>query len=216
MVDVRVPSSAPRPPQEPLSFHQGYVLEWNALTGTNKVRVLGVELSNLLSLMGSEVGLIRAGDAVGILRFQTQYFVLGRVEASGVEQRALGVHYAETITLDDPVTDDFERRNGPEVTVDIGSTRRCFVSLSAEMLITNNVEWMGFRVTGASNIEPQEYRSLTAGGPEIYLQATRTLVLEAQHGLEEGSNTFSTMHRTSIVPGDVPLVGECQIIVQPF
>lgn len=214
--DIAAPSSDFRPDNNPFGFAQGYVMAWDAIAGTNKIRIRGTEFDNLLSLVGSEVGLIRVGDTVGVLRYLNTWAVLGRVEPPGVEQRALGIHYAFETGVDDTASSVFEDRNGPEVSVYIGSSRRCRVSLSMEALVENNLEYMSFRVTGASTIAPQVWRSLTVGGPEIYIQATREVILTAADGLNEGLNVFKSMHRTSIWPGDMPLLAEVQLIVQPF
>lgn len=216
MTDLSVPSSGSRMPPPQLSFHKGVVVAWNAVLGTNTVRVLGSEMDDLSSLLGSEVGLIRAGDTVALLKFQTAYFVLGRIEAPGVEQRAFEVNSAELVGDAAPSTSSFAAYGGPSVQVDIGSSRRCKVSLSAEMSIVNTVVWMSFAVTGASSIAAAEWRALAGGGADTYLEATREVVLTADDGLNEGLNTFTCMYRIGSTGDPVPVVVERQIIVQPY
>jgi hypothetical protein len=216
-MDIFLPPRVPRPSSDALAFHQGVVVAWDALAGTNTVRVLGVEVDNLPSLIGSEVGLIRKDDVVGLLRFQNTFFVLGRIEGSGVAQRALNLHYAQTVTLNAPTASAvFQARNGPSVTVDIGSSRRCMVTLSAEISIANNVERMGVQISGASSIAAVEWKCLTISSAASEFQASRVLIFEAADGLNEGKNVFQTMHQTGNHTVSVPLVGEVQITVQPF
>lgn len=204
-------------PLAPLGFHTGTVVAWNALAGTNSIRVLGTVYNNLPSLIGSEVGLIRTGDQVALFRFQSTTFVLGRVEASGVAQRALDINYALVATLNPagaPAV--WEARNGPSVQVYVGSSRRVVIDLTAEMSVDDNIEWMSVQVSGSSNIAAYPGNALVCGGDGAnYLQATRRLVFEAVDGLNEGWNTFQTMHWTSSNVTS-PLVGEVSIIVQPF
>lgn len=216
MSEDAAPSSGARLPRPDSGFLQGFVEAWDAIAGTNAVRVRGRTCNNLLSLLGPETGLIRPNDTVIVGRYHNTYAVFGRVEPLGEEQRAFGVHFADTITLNDTAAPGtWEPRNGPSVSVYIGSTRRCMVSLSAEMLVENNVERVGVQISGASSISPVEWRALTIGSPELEFQGSRTLVFTAADGLNEGTNVFQTMHKTSAA-APLPLVGEVQIIVQPF
>lgn len=216
MIEDQAPASGPRDPQSESAFHQGTVLAWNVLSGTNVVRIRGRECTNVMSMLGPEVGLIRPGDLVICIRMNNTFAVVGRIDLAGAEQRAFGVYFAETVTLNDTAAPGtWETRNGPSVSVYIGSTRRCMVSLSAEMLVENNVERIGVRVTGASTINQVEWKALTIGSPELEFQGSRTLVFTAADGLNEGQNVFQTMHKTSAA-APLPLVGEVQIVVQPF
>jgi hypothetical protein len=150
------PSSGARQDPFAYGFSQGTVLAWDATAGTNTVHVRGTNFTNLKSMMGSETGLIRAGDRVVVGRLNNSYAVFGRLDDVGVPARAFGVEYAFVTTLNNPTASSvFQRRNGPEVSVYIGSSRRCMVTLSAEIVIANNVERMSFQVAGASSISAQ-------------------------------------------------------------
>jgi hypothetical protein len=216
MTHNTAPSSGPRSAPDPFGFHKGIVVAWDALAGTNQVRVAGADIENLQSLMGAEVGLIRVGDTVSLLRFQNTYAVLGRIEAAGVEQRVLGVHSAEVVADAAPSTSTFTDKGGPTVSVHIGSTRRCRVSLSCEASIAGTIMWMGFKVAGASSIAAAEWRSLAIGGADVYFEGSREVVLTAADGLNAGTNIFTAMYRIGSNGDPVPIVAERQIIVQPF
>jgi hypothetical protein len=102
------------------------------------------------------------------------------------------------------------------VDVYIGSSRRAIVTLSFETQVANNVERLGFQVIGASAIPALEWRTLTIGSPQLEFQGSRILIVTEDDGLNEGLNTFQTMHKTANNLANIPLVGEVQITVQPF
>lgn len=62
-----------------LGFHTGEVLAWDPQTGNNTVRVLGRPLENLSTLNLTETLTMDEGAVVGILRFKSTFFILGRV-----------------------------------------------------------------------------------------------------------------------------------------
>lgn len=217
MSENEAPSSGARQDPSSFGFSQGTVVEWDATAGTNIVRVRGVLLENLKSMIGSETGLIRVDDRVVVGRLNNSYAVFGRLDDVGVPARAFGVEYAFVTTLNNPTASSvFQRRNGPEVSVYIGSSRRCMVTLSAEIVIANNVERMSFQVAGASTIAAQVWRSLAISSASSEFQASRVIMLDAGDGLNEGLNKFQTMHWTGNHAVNIPLVGEVQITVQPF
>jgi hypothetical protein len=210
------PSAGARQAPGESGLAQGIVVAWNALAGTNKVRVRGKVFDNLLSGLGAEGGLVRPNDTVLCARLGNTYAVTNRCDLPGQEQRSLGVTYSQTITLTDATASGvFQRRNGPQVSVYIGSSRRAMVTLSAEILVENNVERVGVQVVGVSSIAAVDWKCLAFSSEVGELQATRTLIFEAADGLNEGLNTFQTMHKTANHL-DPPLVGEVQITVQPF
>lgn len=227
MTETTTPSAGPRLPQSDLSFHQGLVVAWDALAGTNKVRVRGTDLDNLMSLIGSEVGLIQPGDVVGVLRFQTTYFVLGRIEAPGVEQRAFGV-VSQRITgpgsaVSTNSTSFVDLSGGPSVNVYIGSSRRCRVELSSYINGHDAVAYAGFEVSGASSIAPINRWSvaagiaITSGTPDVWINATRAINLSAADGLNEGWNTFTMKYQCVGNPvGGLAQFSDREISVQPF
>jgi hypothetical protein len=201
----------------PPPFAQGVVEAWNATAGTNTIRVRGKSVTNLLSLVGSEGGLIRQGDVVCIAFFQDTAAVLGRIDAPGVEQRALGIHTARVFTGASSLSDNWEDLGGPEVTVYIGSSRRCKVDLSAFIDSVDCIGFAGVRVSGASTIAPSEWNAVATGGPgTTWVNATRVVTLSAADGLNEGDNTFRMFYKTSAGGPDVAGFRNREITVQPF
>lgn len=62
-----------------VGYHQGVIQTWNVQTGENTVSVVGSILSNLPMLNITEALVLRPGHVVGLLRFKTNYFILGRI-----------------------------------------------------------------------------------------------------------------------------------------
>lgn len=215
----QAPSSIARQDPPDWSVAQGIVESWDAIAGTNQIRVRGRSFSNLLSAVGSETGLIRAGDNVLVVRLNNTYAVLSRFEPPGVTPRAFGLVSAEVSVLDDPITNGFEARNAPFVDVYIGSSGRCMVTLSMEISISNNVQRLGVFLSGASLIGAMPWRALTVGSvDDLEMQTSRVLMFGPDNGftLNEGLTRFQVMAQTGNHLANLPLVGEVQITVQPF
>jgi hypothetical protein len=219
--EVFLRPALPREERGAPPFAQGVVEAWNAVPGTNRIRVRGQSLDNLLSLVGSEGGLIRAGDVVAVIYYQDTAAVLGRIDAPGVEQRALGITTATVAGGVSTTADVFEDLGGPTVTVHIGSSRRCSVQVSALTAGFDCIGFAGFTVTGASTIAATERRSFAAGwgaatSGTVWVNGTRTVNLTAADGLNEGVNTFRMVYKTSAGVSGNAQFSDREITVQPF
>lgn len=202
-------------------FGQGVVEAWNAIAGTNTIRARGQNYTNLLTQVGSEGGLIRPGDVVALVWVQNTAIVLGRIDAPGVEQRALGITTSAISAGVSSTADVFEDLGGPQVVVDIGSSRRCKVEVSAFIGAFDCIGFAGFTVTGESNIAATENRSYAAGwgaaeSGTVWANGTRTVNLTADHGLNEGFNTFRMVYKTSAGVSGNSQFSNREITVQPF
>lgn len=62
-----------------LKFHQGLVLSWNSTTGANVVRIAGTDVPNVQLLTSAPLVSLVPGDAVMILKYKTQYMIVGKV-----------------------------------------------------------------------------------------------------------------------------------------
>lgn len=69
-----------------LGFHQGRVVDWDQVTGTNRVEVAGTILADLPALNISDMVIVGPGDLVGILRFRSTFFILGRIVQPNSDQ----------------------------------------------------------------------------------------------------------------------------------
>lgn len=194
---------------EDSAFHTGQIITWDELSGVNTVLINGVVLSNL-KIIQSGIGVTySANDVVVIMRKQTQYFIMGKVAAPGagltnqIKAAAVATNQTTaTTTYTDLAT------VGPQVTVTIGSSRRCLVIVDCRITCATAGQAaqyvggsMGFAVSGASTIAAgngalniQFYSGPTA--PNIaWNQATsHTVVLQSADGLNAGSNTFTAKY----------------------
>lgn len=62
-----------------VGFAQGTVVSWDSADGTNVVNVKGTNLTDLPALNIGDFTILQEGDVVGLLRFQSTYFILGRI-----------------------------------------------------------------------------------------------------------------------------------------
>lgn len=62
-----------------VGFAQGVVVAWDEATGTNAVNVKGTVLTDLPCLNLGEFVILEPEDVVGLLRFKSTYFILGRI-----------------------------------------------------------------------------------------------------------------------------------------
>lgn len=227
MNDDIAPSADGREPPSAYAFAQGTVVAWDASAGTNTVRVRGRECTNLPSLIGSETGLIQAGDSVCVGRLNNSYLVFGRIEPAGIAPRAFGIVTARNDTDVDYSTDTgatFVDYGGPSVSVYIGSSRRCKVDLTAYLSAYASDAVAGFKVTGASTINPDYKKALWVGCSQAsgvpiqpYVAATRVVYLSAADGLNSGTNVFTMMFRHGLeIPGGGGTITDREIGVQPF
>lgn len=66
-----------------LRFRQGQVVAWNAATGANTIDVAGAQLVNVPILNTGEAIALKAGHVVGLLAWQSSYWILGRITVPG-------------------------------------------------------------------------------------------------------------------------------------
>ncbi|MGH3095558.1 MAG: hypothetical protein ACRDMV_06105, partial [Streptosporangiales bacterium] len=119
-----------------LGMRQGVVKSWDSSTGHNTVDVGGTVMDDLPVLASTGTVLLAAGDVVGLLRYRSTYFVLGRIGVAG--EGALAIR-AASVTADEMTTSatftDLPTP-GPTLTdVYIGSSRRCLVFMSVEISV---------------------------------------------------------------------------------
>lgn len=81
--DISTLISAASKPNNDIGFHQGRVIAWDQATSKNMISMAGAVLTDVPVLNGTEPLLLKEGDIVGMLRFKTSYFVLGRIIVPG-------------------------------------------------------------------------------------------------------------------------------------
>lgn len=225
------------PDQPELGFHQGIVITWDQVAGTNTIMIGGSLVSDVPVLAAGSV-LIGANDVVGILRVRTQYFILGRIS---VLSQALTIRTAllsaTSFAPSAAYTDLSGGGVGPTLSnVYIGPSRRCIVFLSAFAAATDmGYAAMHFQVTGASVINPPTGTSAFSKGAftgsisadvgddptMVGGSASRQFLVTAADGLNEGLNTFTMKYLCCNEAGGSPTNNDCQfservIIVMPL
>lgn len=66
-----------------VGYHQGVIRAWNRQTGDNVIDVVGTPITNVPMLNITEALVLRVGHVVGLLRYKTSYFILGRIVIPG-------------------------------------------------------------------------------------------------------------------------------------
>lgn len=69
-----------QPPPSPLGYRQGLVLEWDVVTGFNRIDVGGGVLDNLPVITDSHMVGIQPGDTVALLKYNDSYAILGSIK----------------------------------------------------------------------------------------------------------------------------------------
>ena len=222
--------------QPELGFHQGIVLVWDQMSGTNTVMIAGTPIDNVPILAAGSV-LIGAGDVVGVLRVRTQYFILGRISILSQSLTIRTDYVAATSFAPGATYTNLNTTVGPTVTdVYIGPSRRCIVFLSCFASATDEgYAAMHFQVTGASTINPPTGASAFSKGAfcgsvvagagtdptMVGASASRQFILTQADGLNTGLNTFQAKYLGCNDAGGTPTNNDCQfservIIVMPL
>jgi hypothetical protein len=215
--------TAPPTGSSDIGFHTGQIVSWDESSGTNVVTVQGVNLSNLKALQGGIGVLYQAGDVVGIIRFQTTYFVLGKVAAPGAGA-------ASQIKTANVVTGELANTTnawadlatvGPTISnFYVGSSRRVLMLFSVNVVSNCGYGYMGVQVSGASTMSPGTPAGTSIGsGHSITGQYTSNTVTgvrvyTAADGLNQGFHTFQAKYQG---PGPISTtMSNRSIVLIPF
>lgn len=214
------------PQAEDIGIRQGILRAWNPSTGANTVEMGGTLLTDL-PVQASGSLAMAVGDTVALLRYGNTFFIVGVVRAAGTgamssrgDRVTFGGSGSDAVTSTSFVS---PATSGPIVTdVYIGKSRQCKVEISALMQVSDCTGYVGFSVNGASTINADDFRGaiLSGANADIWLgtQATRTVLLNASDGLNEGFNTFTTRVKRIRFPGNAGFfnVADRDLIVTPF
>lgn len=195
-----------------LVHYTGQILSWDESTGLNSVAVNGAAVSNLRVLQ-SGIGLVyQPGDTVVVEKRMSQWYILGKVGAPGagaanqiVSARVAVLESTSSTSYTDLTT------YGPEVSVYIGSSRRCLIVLSAYITAsaTNIGNYLGGHaavvVSGASTIAAPAAGFVSElalcpnpGNVGIGQTGTAFYLLQASDGLNVGVNIFTLKYRSNV------------------
>lgn len=175
---------------------------WDAITGENTIGVAGGTVTNVSVLSTADNIMLNPGDTVGLIRFKSTYFILGRLAPPG-GGAALGMRSASVDTMVNQgalTWGDLTGSFGPQLTnVYIGSSRRCLVLVGATIAYSQSDGYIGFEVSGASDISPSGGQAAVNGGDVAltgqsvtpFSSVLKAVLLDETHGLRTGLNTFT-------------------------
>lgn len=210
------------PPDGPdIGIRQGILREWNPGTGANVVDMGGALLSDLpIQAAGSLV--MSVGDVLALLRYGYTYFIVGVIRtppqgsmATQADRVTFASGTADAITSGSFVS---PATFGPQITeVYVGPSRKCLVTLSVQMGCISSTGIASYSVNGASTINAEDTRGclLAAGTEAVVASVSKTSLLTAADGLNEGLHTFTTRVR-KVGSGPVCNIGDRDLIVQPY
>ena len=116
-----------------VGYRQGVVVSYSISSGANTISVGGATLTDVPLLTTAEVTSLEAGDVVVLLRMGIQYFIMGRVAASGSVSISAGS--AGRGLLDYTFTSSPQPSGGVTVNVHTSSTFQITVSPGANRLL---------------------------------------------------------------------------------
>lgn len=225
--DDIAPLLVPPPPPE-IGLRQGKLLAWNPSTGANTVELAGQSFTDL-PILASGTLAMAVGDVIALLRYATTYFILGAIRNAGLgtmSVRADRVVFpfgtgGDTVTSGSFVS---PATFGPQVVdVYIGASRRCLVTISAQIGVGDCTGYVSYSVNGASTINAEEFRGAMlssaniTGGGSIAGTVSKTSLLTAADGLNEGLHTFTTrVRRDDESAGSAYIVSDRDLVIQPF
>lgn len=210
-----------------LTVYRGLVLAWDELSGVNTIKVNGAELDNLPVIQGGVGIAYQVGESVEVLRVSQQYFILGKVGAPGAgaanQIRSLSVN--TSITQGIQGYGDLTGSLGPSLSsVYIGSSRRCLVTVSAQIATNGSAGAMSFTIVGASSVGTSDDRAAYVTGPPSApfgnsAASSQTVLLTAADGLNPGFHTITTKYRVADAgtgSGATAVFRGRNLTVQPF
>jgi hypothetical protein len=229
-----VAAMAPPSGNGDIGFHQGVIQSWDELTGVNSILVNDTVITNVKTFQ-SGIGVpYFAGDVVGLFRFQSTYFILGKITAPGGSQsnqiKGQFIAALESTTSTTPVN---LPTFGPSVTVNIGSSRRCLVISSCYMgaSATNLGDYFGgnMRVdmtapngsttTNIVGLFKTVYCAPLTGtvnyAEGFQEDLTRAQLLTAADGVGVGQHTFTAKYKATVSSVPVTFASR-NLVVIPF
>ncbi|HKS46358.1 MAG TPA: hypothetical protein VJT49_14855 [Amycolatopsis sp.] len=197
-----------------VGYHIGVVTAWDDATAANTVLVNGQSFGDLRVITAGPAIGIAAGDTVVLLRAQTQYFILGKVAATGasaaMRSKSDFVSPQEgtsSTTFTDLTT------VGPTVPTYIGSSGSALVMTSTTVVCPVNVTArMSFAISGATTQTAAAYRGCRfySGEAGAFISLSNAVQVI---GLNQGSTTFTAKYLSD--GGSTDFVNRSLIVI-PF
>jgi hypothetical protein len=212
-------TAAPAGPAQAMSYRQGVIVEFDPLTGANKINVGGTVLEDLPILNTTEALLLTPGAVVGIMVVGSTWAILGRLAIPGTPDAASALTAVRTFS-DSVVTSESTTSTtytdlatvGPAVAdVLIGASGRALVTVSCEIrsvaaagsAISTGAGFMNFDIAGATTLSPldpwaalgwirYDESAASTKAIDIRVAASRQTLLT---GLNPGAHTFTALYK---------------------
>lgn len=188
--------TSPAGPAQAITYRQGTILTWDAVTLEHTVRIGGEggpTFSNLQVLGVGEATTIQAGSVVGIMCVGSMWAIIGRLVTPNTDEASDAVSLlssrtaSQTVNVHESTTTAASwvdlTTPGPQVTINIGPSGRVILILSAKG---------GWDLTGA-DIGQGAFMSAELSGANVMgADTVWGAFIEAQHG----STTYSVISTT--------------------
>lgn len=199
-----------------IGYHLGTVLSWDDTTGLNSVQINGATFNNLRVITAGPGISIATGDTIVVLRYQTSYFIMGKVAAPGAGAAIRSVSaYVDpgggtaSATYVDLAT------AGPSVTTYIGPSGKALVFLSTYCNSAAGITgWMSFALSGANTAAASDIRAAHQWAQSSNLLTTMSRIVQVE-GLLQGGTTFTAKYRKDGTGAD-PGFANRSLVVIPF
>lgn len=200
---------------EDIALHTGVIKSWDKLTGLNVVTINGVDITNIKALQGGVAAQYSVGDAVIIVRKQTQYFIMGKVAVPGgaAGSSPVGNTTANLVSQGDTAGAwvDLTGSVGPTVSTYIGSNRAALILWGFDYAGFQSTAEMGWEISGANTRAPgfvnntsvkTGFTSSVAPTTTMYNTVGGSYLMGNTVLLAPGLTTFTAKYRVAIgTPG---------------
>lgn len=223
---------------EDQSQHMGRVLTWDDISGVNTVAVNGTVIPNMKSIVGGVGASYKPGDNVMIQRKQTQYIILGKLQAPGISSGSSPTYADAAGGLISGTTGtwrDLDAGPGisPSVTLRLGTNQGIMIAWGAGnvSMVNSGVE-IGWQVSGDANILAGSFQGMSCSGnvtsgsavpsTGIVIPMMKEQIFKAGTGgagqrLYPGVSTFTLRYRLNLSGSGINVtVGTPWIRVTPF
>jgi hypothetical protein len=211
-----------------VQWHKGLVESWDDETGSNSININGASVPDVSVLSTGAVQPFQDGDSVGVILVGSVPFIIGKVRepGSGAAERIVSSRVAslQTVPLGGAFA-DLAASFGPEVTVYIGSARRCLVIHSCEVIVSGipvageeGAVYQAVQVSGESSLAVETavtdafFKAIAGGAASV----SATTFVTAANGLKQGMNTFTCKYKATADGSQTVQVNNRVLSVIPF
>jgi hypothetical protein len=192
-----------------VTLHKATVEMWDDETASNSININGESIPDVSVLSSGAVQPFQDGDSVEVILVGSIPFILGKIRepGAGAAERIASSRVAsqQNIPMGGSFA-DLAGSYGPEVTLYIGSARRCLVIHSCEISIYSTIDvnqqgeaYQAVQVSGESTlaVETAVTDAFLKGISGTWASVSATCLVTAANGLKQGLNTFTCKYRAA-------------------